>query len=222
MNLTDLKWDATGLVTVAVQDRHTGELRMIGHANLEAVRLTLETGQAHFFSRSRATLWRKGETSGHTVAVHEVWADCDGDALVYLADPHGPTCHTGRPTCCFRRLRTTGEVTEEEDSRASPTLVRLWDMLQERRRATAEASYTRSLLERGAEHIGSKVREEADELARAVAEEGNDRVVSEAADLLYHLCVAILSRDVDLRAVEHELARRFGRSGHEEKASRPS
>jgi phosphoribosyl-AMP cyclohydrolase / phosphoribosyl-ATP pyrophosphohydrolase len=221
MNLTDLKWDAAGLVTVAVQDRHTGELRMVAHANLEAVRLTLQTGQAHFFSRSRATLWRKGESSGNTIAVHEVWADCDGDSLVYLADPKGPTCHTGRRTCFFRHVDDRG-VHDGADRRADPTMVRLWDTLLARSRSTADASYTRTLLDRGAPHIGKKLREEADELAEAVADESHDRVVSEAADLLYHLCVAILSRDVDLRDVEAELARRFGQSGHDEKASRPS
>jgi phosphoribosyl-AMP cyclohydrolase / phosphoribosyl-ATP pyrophosphohydrolase len=222
MNLTDLKWDAAGLVTVAVQDRHTGELRMIGHANLAAVQLTLQTGQAHFYSRSRATLWRKGETSGNTVAVHEVWADCDGDALVYLADPEGPTCHTGRRTCFFRPVGTEGDAHEGGDGRAAPTMVRLWDTLVTRGQGTAASSYTRTLLERGAGYIGDKLREEAGELAQAVADESPERVVSEAADLLYHLSVAVLSRGVDLRAVEAELARRFGQSGHAEKASRPS
>ncbi|MFW5876561.1 MAG: bifunctional phosphoribosyl-AMP cyclohydrolase/phosphoribosyl-ATP diphosphatase HisIE [Myxococcota bacterium] len=220
MNLSDLRWDSAGLIAVVVQDRHSGEVRMVGHANLEAVRLTLETGQAHFFSRSRQTLWRKGETSGHTLTVGEVWADCDGDALTYLVDPEGPTCHTGRRTCFFRRADAEGTFVDEVERRADPTLVRLWDTLLARSRSTAEASYTRSLLERGAPVIGEKLREEADELARAVADETSDRVVSEAADVLYHLCVALLSRDVELRDVEEALARRFGQSGHEEKANR--
>ncbi|MFW6049874.1 MAG: bifunctional phosphoribosyl-AMP cyclohydrolase/phosphoribosyl-ATP diphosphatase HisIE [Myxococcota bacterium] len=220
MNLADLKWDASGLVTAVVQDRHTGEVRMVGHANLEAVRSTLRTGQAHFFSRSRRSLWRKGESSGHTLDVHEVWADCDGDAVIYLVDPEGPTCHTGRRTCFFRHADSSGRFTDEVDRRADPTLVRLWDTLLSRSRTSADSSYTKSLLERGAPEIGRKLREEADELARAVADEPTERVASEAADVLYHLCVGLLSRDVELRDVEAELARRFGRSGHEEKASR--
>ncbi|MFO0683531.1 MAG: bifunctional phosphoribosyl-AMP cyclohydrolase/phosphoribosyl-ATP diphosphatase HisIE [Sandaracinus sp.] len=214
IDLAQLKKDAAGLVTVVAQDRLTGEVRMVAHANEEAVQQTLETGAAHFFSRSRGALWKKGETSGNVMRVHEVWADCDADALLYLVDPEGPSCHTGAPSCFVTPAdeRTTG--------RAGPLFVRLEEALAERRHRTGEKSYTRSLLDGGAPKIGAKLREEADELARAIESETPERVASEAADVIYHAMVGLLSRDVPLRAVEAELARRFGVSGHDEKAAR--
>lgn len=212
-----LKKDAAGLVTVVAQDRLTGEVRMVAHANEEALRETITSGAAHFFSRSRGTLWKKGETSGHVMRVHEVWLDCDEDAVLYLLDPEGPSCHTGAPSCFLTRA----DVELSEGPRAAPLLVRLEEALDARKRATGEKSYTRSLLDAGAAKIGAKLREEADELARAIASESNERVVSEASDVIYHAMVGLLSRGVTLREVEAELARRFGVSGHDEKSARP-
>lgn len=221
MQLTELKWDAAGLVTVVVQDRETGEIRMLAHANEAAVRATLESGFAHFFSRSRGQLWRKGESSGHSLRVHEVWADCDADALVYMAGAEGPSCHTLRETCFFRRLGADGVLREDLTRHAQSVLPRLWWQLDARRQATSEKSYTKSLLEAGPAKIGAKIEEEAEELARAVQNESEERIVSEAADLVYHALVGLLARGVELRAVEAELARRFQQSGLEEKAARP-
>lgn len=220
MGLDWLKRDAQGLVTVVAQDRHTGAIRMVAHANEEAVAATLETGCAHFFSRSRGKLWKKGEESGHVLHVHEVWADCDADCLVYLVDPDGPSCHTGRPTCFFRRVQRDGSLAEPGDTDASPTFVRLFQELEARRSASAEKSYTRSLLEKGAAKIAEKIREEGDELARAVEGESDERVVSESGDVVYHMLVGLLFRKLGLRDVQAELARRFGTSGLVEKASR--
>ena len=219
MDLDGLKWNDEGLVTVVVQDQHSGEIRMLAHANEEAVRQTLQTGLAHFYSRSRKAQWCKGETSGNTIAVVSVYADCDGDALIYLADPHGPSCHTGEPTCFFRPVTQQG-VANAASSRAQPTLSALWSTLQQRRTQDAGKSYTRSLLEGGAEGIGAKVTEEAAELALALSSESDERVVSESADLLFHMLVGLLHRDLCPRDVEAELARRFGTSGLVEKASR--
>lgn len=217
MSLEDLKFDAQGLVTVVVQDRLTGEIRMLAHANREAVERTLAEAQAYFYSRSRQALWRKGEESGHTLGVHEVWADCDGDALVYLVDPTGPSCHTGATSCFFRRLDAGAKA---EGAHAQSALPRLWSELERRRDSSAEQSYTRSLLGAGAAKINAKLREEADELARAIEAESVGRVVSEAADVVYHLLVGLLWRSTSLRELEAELARRFGLSGLAEKAAR--
>lgn len=218
MDFSGLGWDAAGLVTVVVQDRLTGEVRMVAHANEEALRRTVESRQATFWSRSRQAIWRKGESSGNTMEVAEVWVDCDGDALVYLVEPAGPSCHTGERTCFFRRADADGDA----KGYADPVLVRLWGELEARRDASGEKSYTKSLLEKGVGKIGEKVREEADELARALAEESEERVVSEAADVLYHAMVGLLARGVTLRDVQAEMARRFGVSGLDEKASRGS
>jgi phosphoribosyl-ATP pyrophosphohydrolase/phosphoribosyl-AMP cyclohydrolase len=214
-----LKRDAAGLVTVVVQDRHTGLVRMVAHANEEALRATLDTGSAHFFSRSRNKLWKKGEESGHVLHVHEVWGDCDGDCLIYLVDPQGPSCHTGAETCFYQRVDGDGSLRPSTDL-ASPTFPRLERELIARRDASAEKSYTRSLLDKGAPKIAEKIREEGGELADAVVSESDERVVSESGDVVYHMLVGLLLRKLSLRDVQAEIARRFGTSGHDEKASR--
>jgi phosphoribosyl-ATP pyrophosphohydrolase/phosphoribosyl-AMP cyclohydrolase len=217
MELPPLKLDDRGLVTVVAQDRRTGEIRMLAHADEAALRATARSGFAHFYSRSRQRMWKKGEESGNTLAVSEIWLDCDADAAVYLVEPAGPTCHTGRASCFFTRVHPAAAG---EGERALPILSHLERELERRRDSTAAKSYTRSLLDEGAPKIGAKLREEADELARAIADESDARVASEAADVVYHLMVGLLHRGVPLAAVQAELARRFGTSGHEEKASR--
>jgi phosphoribosyl-AMP cyclohydrolase / phosphoribosyl-ATP pyrophosphohydrolase len=219
--VTPLTYDEHGLLPAIAQDRLTGEVRMVAWMNHEAVARTLETGRATFYSRSRQALWEKGETSGHTLSVHAVYADCDADTLLLLVDPAGPSCHTGRPTCFFRRLEPDGalrEVTRE----AGAFLWELESIIHERASATSAKSYTKSLLEGGAEKIGEKLEEEAGELARAVASESEERVANEAADLLYHMLVGLEFRGVPLRRVIEVLRARSGTSGHEEKSQRNS
>lgn len=221
MTLAELKYDDRGLLTVVAQDRLTGELRMLAHANREALQATLATGEAHFYSRSRGALWKKGESSGNVLRVHEVWADCDGDAVLYLVDPAGPTCHTGRATCFFRRLGENGALADDATKHGSALLPGLWQALEERSRSSeGTKSYTKKLLDAGPPLIGAKIREEAGELSDAIAGETDERVISEAADVLYHVLVGLLSRGVSLTAVQAELARRFGMSGLDEKAAR--
>lgn len=215
MKLPELKLDRDGLVTVVAQDRASGEIRMVAHANEEALRRTAETGLAHFYSRSRERLWKKGEESGNTLAVSSIWIDCDADAVIYQVTPSGPTCHTGALSCFFLRAHGAGEAT-----RALPVLAELEAALEARRSADGGKSYTRSLLDAGPSRIGEKIREEAAELADAIASESDERVVSEAADVLYHAMVGLLARRLSLRDVERALAARFGISGHDEKASR--
>jgi phosphoribosyl-AMP cyclohydrolase / phosphoribosyl-ATP pyrophosphohydrolase len=207
-----------GLVPAIVQDRLTGQVRMLAYVNREALARTLATGRATFFSRSRGELWEKGATSGNTLAVSAVVADCDADALLFLVDPAGPTCHTGSPSCFFRPVKdgTAGEAGVD----AAAFLEMLEREIDARKQSSATKSYTRHLLDGGAERIGGKLREEADELARALAAETDDRVAAEAADVLYHLLVGLASRGVGLRAVLAALAARAGQSGHDEKAAR--
>jgi phosphoribosyl-ATP pyrophosphohydrolase/phosphoribosyl-AMP cyclohydrolase len=220
MQLQELKWDRDGLVSVVVQDALSGEVRMLAHADQAAVRATIDTGWAHFFSRSRQQLWRKGETSGNTLRIAEIWADCDGDALVYLAESAGPSCHTGRETCFFRRSNEHAAFETDEQRHAQSALPRLWSELRARRAGVSEISYTKALLDAGVIKVGAKIEEEAGELARALQAETDQRVISEAADLMYHVLVGLLARDLSLQDVERELMRRFGTSGLTEKASR--
>ncbi len=211
-----VKYDERGLVPVVVQDRLTGEIRMVAYANAEAVGRTLETGQATFFSRSRGALWEKGETSGNRIRVERVLVDCDADCLVYSGEPGGPSCHSGAPSCFFRTL-----VGEEPPLLPPQTLLaELEAMLEARKASTGKVSYTRSLYEGGAPAMGAKIREEAAEVAAALAGETDERVVSEAADVVYHLLVGLRWRGIAVRRVLAELLRRLGTSGHAEKAQR--
>jgi phosphoribosyl-ATP pyrophosphohydrolase/phosphoribosyl-AMP cyclohydrolase len=213
-----LKFDDHGLMPAVVQDRLTGQVRMCAFVNKEAIAKTLQSGRATFYSRSRGRLWEKGESSGHALLVRELYVDCDADTLLLLADPVGPSCHTGQPSCFFRHFGPGG--VKDESVAAGAFLERLEAEIEARRKSTAEKSYTKSLLDAGAAKIGDKVREEADEFARALRDESDDRVISEAADVVYHLLVGLASRGVTWRAVLDVLAGRAGTSGHQEKASR--
>ena len=181
MTFSQLKFGTDGLLTVVAQDRLSGELRMLAHANQAALEATLRSGEAHFFSRSRSALWRKGESSGHVLQVSEIWVDCDGDAVLYLVEPEGPSCHTGRQTCFFRQLEPSGELRDDGARHGQPLLARLWAELEARKTAVSPSgkpSYTRQLLDAGPQKIAAKVEEEAGELARALVGESPDRVVS--------------------------------------------
>jgi phosphoribosyl-ATP pyrophosphohydrolase/phosphoribosyl-AMP cyclohydrolase len=220
MGLDALNYDSQGLVAVIAQDAETGEVRMLAYADKTAIERTLSTGFAHFYSRSRQALWKKGERSGNTLQVRDVWVDCDGDTLIYMVDPDGPSCHTGAETCFFRRLDANGGLVEAGRDTAAPTLLRLERTLQERKASDAGKSYTKSLLDAGPTKVDAKLREEAAELGQALIGESDDRVASEAGDVLYHLLVGLVLRQVPLRALFTELSNRFGQSGHDEKSRR--
>jgi phosphoribosyl-AMP cyclohydrolase / phosphoribosyl-ATP pyrophosphohydrolase len=215
--VTDVKFDSNGLVAAIAQDRCTGEIRMLAWMNAEALTRTRETGLATFYSRSRQALWIKGETTGHRLRVAQIKVDCDGDTLLLLVDPEGPSCHTGRDNCFFEELGDTPETPARE---ALPYLFELERVIGERRAATAERSYTKSLFDAGAERVNAKITEEAGELVRAIEGESSERVASEAADVLYHVLVGLRLREVPLREVVASLLARAQKSGHEEKTSR--
>jgi phosphoribosyl-AMP cyclohydrolase / phosphoribosyl-ATP pyrophosphohydrolase len=221
VSVSELKFDEHGLITAVVQDRLTGEVRMVAWMNQEAVRLTLESGRATFFSRSRQRLWQKGEESGHVLVVSDVSADCDRDTLLISVDPVGPSCHTGQQNCFFTPLAdgpADGDIGSEQ--LALPFVDRLEQALEERRTSSGDKSYTRSLLDGGAERISAKLLEEAGEFSEAIASESDERVASEAADVVYHLLVGLRLRKVAWRSVLGVLAGRFGLGGHVEKAMR--
>ena len=213
-----LQFGDHGLIPVVVQDHLTGEVRMVAYATAEAIEKTVQTGRATFWSRSRGELWEKGRTSGNAIEVRRVLVDCDADCVVYSGEPHGASCHTGAESCFFQVLEN-GALSQASDQ-PQTLLATLEAVLESRKRATGDKSYTKSLYDAGPAAIGAKVREEADELGRALASEADDRVVSEAADLLYHLLVAIRWRAIPFRSVLAELGRRLGTSGHAEKAAR--
>jgi phosphoribosyl-ATP pyrophosphohydrolase/phosphoribosyl-AMP cyclohydrolase len=221
--------DEAGLVTAVVQHATDRRVLMVGHMNDEALAATLETGFVTFFSRSRATLWKKGESSGHVLHLRGLRIDCDGDALLVDAIPAGPTCHTLASSCFFRRNdRGKAQLATDDGPAATPSAVfdRVFDVILARQRGEgmtqAEGkSYVRSLLAGGADRVGAKLREEAGELHAAIAGESDDRVAAEAADLLFHTLVGLALRGIGPAEVARVLDARFGTSGIDEKASRP-
>lgn len=181
----EISYDDNGLVPVVAQDVRTGEVLMLAWANSEAMELTASTGELHLWSRSRQEIWRKGSTSGSLMRVETLRTDCDGDAVVALVEPAGPACHTGARSCFAQ-----DDSQEKVPFEALPTLERTID---ERAAGRPDGSYTVELLESPA-LAGEKVTEEAGEVVLAVAQESDERVDEEAADLLYHLSVLVSSR----------------------------
>ena len=200
----DVKFDERGLVPVVAQDVESGEVLTLAYANEEALRLSVESGEVHFFSRSRGKLWRKGEESGHVLKLVQLRVDCDGDAVVALVEPTGPACHTGERSCFYRELEGGEPVPVAHEALA--TLERT---LRSRAAERPAGSYTVELLE-DPQLAGEKVEEEAEEVVRAVREESEERVAEEAADVLYHLSVLLASRELSLSAAMEVLNGRRG------------
>jgi len=208
----ELKYDERGLVPCVAQDADSGEVLTLAYMNEEALRLTVETGQVHFFSRSRERIWRKGEESGYVLKLRELRYDCDGDAIVALVEPTGPACHTGERSCFYRVLDGAGPGDDESAEPAPPAheaLAALERTLRSRAAERPEGSYTVQLLD-DPKLIGEKVEEEAEEVVRAAREESDERVAEEAADVLYHLSVLLASRQVPQSAVMEVLNGRRG------------
>jgi phosphoribosyl-ATP pyrophosphohydrolase/phosphoribosyl-AMP cyclohydrolase len=195
----EIAYDERGLVACIVQDWASGEVLTLAYMNEEALARTRETGELHLFSRSRDELWHKGATSGNTQAVKALRYDCDADAVLAVVVPSGPACHTGARTCFHN-----GELEPAAPHEALPALERT---IGARAAERPHGSYTVELLDDPA-RVGDKVREEAEEVARAAREESDDRVAEEAADVLYHLTVLLRSRGLGLADAEEVLLAR--------------
>lgn len=200
-----MKFDTDGLIPAIVQHARSGEVLMLGYMNEEALRTTLDTQHVTFWSRSRQALWAKGETSGNILRLVEIRQDCDGDTLLVLAEPAGPTCHTGAPSCFSRSL--DGTVSDE---RVPPgtILAQLSDLIAQRAADRPAGSYTAKLLNGGVDRIGKKIGEEAAEVIIAAKNAAPDELTWEMADLLYHSLVLLAQQNVPLEAIWRELRRR--------------
>jgi phosphoribosyl-ATP pyrophosphohydrolase/phosphoribosyl-AMP cyclohydrolase len=196
MDDSEVVFDERGLVPCVVQDWLTGEVLTLAYMNAESLRLTRETGETHFFSRSRQELWHKGETSGNAQAVKAIRYGCEANSLLVLVEPSGPACHTGERTCFYR-----GELEPAAPHEVLPALERI---IAGRAAERPDGSYTAKLLA-DRDLNGDKVREEADEMARAADEESDERLAEEAADVLYHLAVLLHGRELSLADVERVL-----------------
>jgi phosphoribosyl-ATP pyrophosphohydrolase/phosphoribosyl-AMP cyclohydrolase len=199
----DVRFDAGGLVPGIVQDSRSGRVLMIAYLNAESLRLTEETGQVHFWSRSRSEIWHKGGTSGNTMQVVSIRPDCDGDALLVQVVPAGPACHTGAESCF--------EGSVSFDDRLSPT--GLWSVISERAAERPQGSYTARLVEGGIDAVGRKLTEEATEVLLAAKDHAAgsgraERVAEEAADLVYHLLVLLAERGLSPTDVSEVLEAR--------------
>ncbi|KAJ6842301.1 histidine biosynthesis bifunctional protein hisIE, chloroplastic-like [Iris pallida] len=224
--LDTVKWDNKGLAVTIAQNIDTGAILMQGFANKEALAMTISSRKATFYSRSRSSLWTKGETSSNFINVHDIFLDCDRDSIIYLGKPDGPTCHTGSETCYYSSLFDLLEEPQASKERlASTTLYSLEATISQRKDEAAavqngKPSWTkRLLLDR--ELLSSKVREEAGELIQTLLEnEDRSRTASEMADLLYHSMVLLRVKGVEVEEVLEVLRKRFSESGIEEKSRR--
>jgi phosphoribosyl-ATP pyrophosphohydrolase/phosphoribosyl-AMP cyclohydrolase len=201
-----LRFDENGLIPAVVQDAESGRVLMVAFMNRQAFDKTLETSEAHFWSRSRKELWRKGATSGNVMKVLEIKADCDDDCLLLKVEPAGPACHTGRESCFYETVFQ--ESTEESRDSLAGTLAELRDVIRRRKEQRPEGSYTAKLFDGGLDRITKKVGEEAVEVVIAGKNRDAGELVRESADLLYHLLVLWEEMEVDSSTVASELHRR--------------
>lgn len=209
MDFSLIKFNTDGLVPVVAQDAVGKMVLMLAYADREALDATEKTGFAHFHSRSRGKLWKKGESSGNTLAVTEIRLDCDGDSLLYLCNPAGPTCHTGVVSCFFKKVH--GAPAGGGDAQAgSEILSEIENVLQERTRSSDKGSYTARLLQGDRSRIRSKVSEEAFETVLA-SERNDNNLADEIADLWFHTMLLLVSHGLRIESVFAALEKRKGK-----------
>jgi len=217
-----INWKKNPLIPAIAQDYKNNEILMLAYMNEEAYKLTLSTGFAHYFSRSKQRIWKKGESSTHTQEVKDILLDCDADTLILKINQNGVACHTGTKSCFFTSVIQNKVILEKEvDTTAMYGVIdTLYHTIQERKNASDDAkSWTKKLLN-DKKLMLSKIREEADEVCVAIDEENDEQVIYESTDLLYHTLVGLGYRNISPDRVKQELARRFGISGITEKESR--
>jgi len=217
-----IDWNKNPLIPAIAQDYQTNEILMLAYMNQEAYNLTLQTGYAHYFSRSKQRIWKKGESSNHTQEIQDILLDCDADTVILKIKQNGVACHTGRKSCFFTSVTQDKVILDQEvdTSEVYDVTDTLYHTILERKNASSkQKSWTKKLLD-DKELMLSKIREEADEVCVAIDEESDEQVIYESADLLYHVLVGLGYRDVSPDRVKQELSRRFGVSGIVEKESR--
>ena len=209
--IEEIKFDEDGLVPVVVQDANTWQVLTLAYMNAESLKRTLETSETWFWSRSRSSLWHKGETSGHTQRVVDILVDCDNDSLTILVKPNGPACHTGEQSCFHNALQEAGGFQEKSTDRKSDlgdVLNDLYALVDSRRRNRPEGSYTTYLFDQGLDKILKKVGEESSETIIAAKNQDQGVLAREFSDLLYHLIVLMVERGLTLNEIRDELVSR--------------
>jgi phosphoribosyl-AMP cyclohydrolase / phosphoribosyl-ATP pyrophosphohydrolase len=209
VNLAELEFPESGLLPAVAQHYRSGRILMLGYVTREAVEKTLETQHAWFFSRSRQRLWEKGETSGNYLELRGLRVDCDADALIYLCEPHGPTCHTGEPSCFFNTLDEFSPPAQETNGESAQVL---WDTILDRQaQGDPDKSYVAKLLKRGVDRIGKKIGEEATEVVIAAKNADPAELAHEIADLWFHTYVLLAQQGMSPADVWAELRSRRSR-----------
>ncbi len=222
-NTNIIDWEKlNGLVPVITQDFETKEVLMLAYMNKEALELTITTSYAHYFSRSKQRLWKKGESSNHTQEVKSISIDCDNDTILLKVKQNGVACHTGRKSCFFTNLETK-EITHDikiDNIENYGVIETLYQTIQSKKNDNPEKSYTASLLQGKQNSMLKKIIEEAGEFTFAIKDDDTSEIIYEGADLMYHCLVALSSKNISPDRIKQELSRRFGLSGIEEKNSR--
>ena len=220
--INKIDWQKSDLLPVIVQDAANHEVLMMAYMNKEALELSLTTKIAHYFSRSKQRIWKKGESSGHIQTIASFHIDCDNDTLLIKVDQKGVACHTGRRSCFFTELES-GETTSEVEVNSTAiygVIDTLYHTIQERKYADPESSWTAKLFSKGENTILKKIVEEASEFSFAYKDDNEAEMIYEAADLTYHVLVALAAKNIAPDRIKQELARRFDMSGIAEKNSR--
>jgi len=213
-SITSLKLDEQGLLPAVIQDWLDGTVLMLGYMNQDAIGKTIATKSVHFWSRSRRSLWEKGETSGHKLIVKDLFIDCDRDTILVKAEQLGPTCHTGERACFFSKLDADGRFQEERTTEASGGILdAVLRTINERRVHPQAGSYTSKLFEGGHDKILKKVAEEAGEVLIAAKGGKKEEIIYETADLFFHTLMVLGYHDITLQEIFSELGKRFGKSG---------
>ena len=222
MNLDQIDWAKSELLPVIVQDSTTLEVLMMAYMNREALELSLSTRVAHYFSRSKQRLWKKGESSGHLQHIERFLLDCDNDTLLIMVRQEGVACHTGRKSCFFTDIETDQAIsTPQIDTTATYGVIdELYHTILNRKNADPETSWTAKLLSKGDNAILKKVVEEAGEFSFAIKDGNENEIIYECADLVYHVLVALGHKNISPDRIKQELSRRFGMSGIAEKNAR--
>ena len=215
-------WKKLELLPVIVQEVSTNEILMMAYMNKEALELSLNTKIAHYFSRSKQRIWKKGESSGHTQAIHSFSIDCDNDTLLIKVTQEGVACHTGRKSCFFTELESgeTNSEVEVDTTTSYGVIDTLYHTIQERKLADPTTSWTAKLIDKGDNTILKKVVEEAGEFCFAYKDNDEAEMIYEAADLTYHMLVALAVKNISPDRIKQELVRRFDMSGIAEKNAR--
>lgn len=221
--LNKIDWEKmNNLIPVITQDAKTNEVLMLAYMNKGALELTIKTNYAHYFSRSKQRIWKKGESSNHLQEIVEILVDCDNDTLLLKVNQTGVACHTGRKSCFYTNLKTDKIISDVEinTTAAYGVIDTLYHTICERKDEDVSKSYTAKLLKGNQNSMLKKIVEEAGEFTFAVKDDNEEEIIYEAADVTYHVLVALASKNINPDRVKQELARRFGISGIEEKNSR--